>query len=111
MLPHFREIIGKGHASKRIYPNTLHIDRKSETATRHNYMYLKSPKGSKRISSSLMRDMVIAFRMTAKLFSFREEIPNRWIITRNGTTKLSLFPDLSYTYRFITWSQRLLIHL
>ena len=45
-------------------------------------------------SSSLMRDVVIAFRMTAKVFSFRKETPNGWIIIRNGTTKLGLFPDL-----------------
>ena len=57
-------------------------------------MYLKSPKGSKRFSSSLARDVVIAFRMTAELFSFRKEVPNRWIIIRNGATKLGLFPDL-----------------
>ena len=48
-------------------------------------MYLKSPKGSK---------VVIALRMTAKLFSVRREVPNRWIIIRNGTTKIELFPDL-----------------
>ena len=55
-------------------------------------MYLKAPKVSKRFSSSLARDVVIAFRMTAKLFSFRKEVPNRWLI-RNGTTKLGLFLD------------------
>ena len=54
-------------------------------------MYLKAPQGSKRFSSSLARDVVIAFRMTAKLFSFRKEVPNRWLIIRNGTTKLGLF--------------------
>ena len=32
--------------------------------------------------------------MTGKLFSFRNEVPNGWIIIRNGTTKLGLFPDL-----------------
>ena len=37
---------------------------------------------------------MIAFRMTAKLFSFRNEVLNRWILIRNGTTKLGLFPDL-----------------
>ena len=57
-------------------------------------MYLKSPKGSKRYLSSLTRDVVIAFRMSAKLFSSRKEVPNRWIIIRSGTTKLGLFPDL-----------------
>ena len=57
-------------------------------------MYLKSPKESKRFSSSLTRDVVIAFTTTAKLFSFRKEVPNGWIIIRNGTTKLGLFPDL-----------------
>ena len=74
--------------------NTLHVDWKSETEIRYICMYLKSPKGSKRFSSSLTRDVVIAFRMTAKLFSFRKEVPNRWIIIRNGATKLGLFPDL-----------------
>ena len=57
-------------------------------------MYLESPKDSKPFSSHLTTDVVIAFRMTAKLFSFRKEVPNRWIIIRNGTTKLGLFPDL-----------------
>ena len=57
-------------------------------------MYLKSPTGSKRFSSSLARDVLIAFRMTAELFSFRKEVQNRWIIIRNGATKLGLFPDL-----------------
>ena len=71
----------------------MHVDWKSETAIRYNCMYLKSPKGSKRILSSLTRDVVIAFRMTAKLFSFKKDVPNRWIIMRNGTTKLGLFPD------------------
>ena len=39
---------------------------------------------------------MIAFRMTAKLFSFRKEfeVPNSLIIIRNLTTKLGLFPDL-----------------
>ena len=37
---------------------------------------------------------MIAFRMTAELFSFRKEVPNRWIIIRNGATKFGLFPDL-----------------
>ena len=37
---------------------------------------------------------MIAFRMTAKLFSVRKEVPNKWIIIRNGTTKLGLFLDL-----------------
>ena len=32
--------------------------------------------------------------MTTKLFSFREKIPNRWIIIRNGATKLGSFPNL-----------------
>ena len=57
-------------------------------------MYLKSPKGSRRFSSSLTRDVLIAFRMTAKLFSSRKEVSNKWIIIRNGTTKLCLFTDL-----------------
>ena len=57
-------------------------------------MYLKSPKGSKRFSSSLPRDVETAFRMPAKLFSFRKEVPNRWIIVRDGTTKNGLFPGL-----------------
>ena len=57
-------------------------------------MYLKSPKGSKRFSSSLRRDVEIAFRMTTKLFSFRKEVSNRWIIIRDGTTKNGLFPGL-----------------
>ena len=60
-------------------------------------MYLKSPKGSKRFSNSLTRDVVITFRMTAKLFSFRKEVPNSWIITRNRTTNLGLFPYLIYS--------------
>ena len=38
--------------------------------------------------------MLCAFRMTAKLFSFRKEVLNRWIIIRNGTTRLGLFSDL-----------------
>ena len=50
-------------------------------------MYLKSPKGSKRFSSSLTGDVVIAFRMTAKLFSLRKK-------SQNETTMLGLFPDL-----------------
>ena len=37
---------------------------------------------------------MIPFRMTAKLFSFAKKVPNRWIIIRDGTTKLDLFPDL-----------------
>ena len=41
--------------------------------------------------------VVIAFRMNTKLFSFRKEVPNRWIIIRNGATKLGLFPDLIST--------------
>ena len=41
-----------------------------------------------------MRDVVTAFRMPAKLFPFRKEVPNGWIIIRNGTRKLGLFPDL-----------------
>ena len=57
-------------------------------------MYLESPKDSKPFSSHLTTDVVIAFRMTAKLFYFRKEVPNRWIIIRNRTTKLGLFPDL-----------------
>ena len=72
----------------------MHIDRKSGTAIRYSCMDLKSPKGSKRFSSSLTRDVVMALRMTAKLFSFRKEVPNRWIILRNGTTKLGLYLDL-----------------
>ena len=32
--------------------------------------------------------------LTGKLFSFRKEVSNRWIIIRNGTTKPGLFPDL-----------------
>ena len=56
--------------------------------------YLKFSKGSKRFSSSLTRDVVIAFRTTAKLFPFRKEVPDEWIIIRNGTIKLGLFPDL-----------------
>ena len=92
---------GKHLYRKRIYPDshTLHVHRKSETAIRYMYncMYLKSPKCSKRFSSSLTRNIGIAFRMTVELFSFRKEVPNRWIITQNGTTKLGLFPDLIYT--------------
>ena len=58
-------------------------------------MYLKFPKSSKKFSSSLTRDVVIAFRMTAKLFSFRKEVPNGWIIIRNVTYhKACLFPDI-----------------
>ena len=72
----------------------MNVDWKSETAIRYNCMYLKSPKESKRFSSSLTRDVMIAFRMTAKLFSFRNEVLNRWILIRNGITKLGLFPDL-----------------
>ena len=56
-----------------------------------NCIYLKFPKSLKRFSSSIMRDVVIAFRMTAKLFSFRKEVPNGWIIIRNVTTKLAYF--------------------
>ena len=63
---------------------------KNETAIRYNSMYLKSPKGSKRFSSSLARDVVIAFTMTTELFFFRKEVPNRWIIIRNRATKLGL---------------------
>ena len=41
---------------------------------------------------------MIAFRMTAKLFSFRKEVPNRLIIIRwkqdHKGIKLGLFPDL-----------------
>ena len=66
--------------SKRIYPDTLHIDWKSETAISYNWtaisyncMYLKSPKDSKRFLSSLTRDILIAFRMTAKQFSFTKK--------------------------------------
>ena len=70
------------------------MDRKSETAFKYNCMCLKISKESKRFSSNLTTDLVIAFRMTAKLFSFRKEVPNRWIIIRNGTTRLGLFPDL-----------------
>ena len=50
-------------------------------------------KESKRFPSS-PTDVVITFRMTAKLFSFTKRVPNRWIVIRNGTTKLDLFPDL-----------------
>ena len=57
-------------------------------------MYLNFPEGSKRFSSSLTRDFGIAFSLTVKLFSFRKAVPNGWIIIRNGTTKLGLFPDL-----------------
>ena len=71
----------------------MNVDWKSATI-RYTCMYLKSPKESKRFSSSLTRDVVIAFTTTAKLFSFRKEVPNGWIIIRNGTTKLGLFPDL-----------------
>ena len=72
----------------------MHIDWKNETAIyRYNSLYFKSSKGSKRFSSSLARD-VIAFRMTAKLFSFRKGVPNRWIIIRNGATTRGLFPNL-----------------
>ena len=56
-------------------------------------MYLKS-KESKRFSSSLTTDVVITFRMTVKLFSFRKKVSNRWIVIGNGTTKLGLFPHL-----------------
>ena len=37
---------------------------------------------------------MIAFRMTAKSFSSRKGVPNKWIVIRNGTTKLCLFTDL-----------------
>ena len=57
-------------------------------------MYLKFPEGSKRFSSSVTRDVMIAFNMTVKLFSFGKAVPNGRIIIRNGTTKLGLFPDL-----------------
>ena len=62
---------------------TLHTDWKNETTIKYNCLYFKSPKGSKRFSSSLARD-VITFRMTAKLFSFRKGIPNRWITQIGG---------------------------
>ena len=75
--------------SKGIYLDTLHIDWKSGTAISCYCMYLKF-----RIRSKHERDVVIAFRMTGKLFSFRNKVPNGWIIIRNGTTKLGLFPDL-----------------
>ena len=81
MVLHFQEI------------DTLRINRKSETTIRYNCMYLKSPKESQRFSSNLTTDVVNALRMTAKLFSFRKEFPNKWIIIRNGTTKLGLFLD------------------
>ena len=56
-------------------------------------MYLKS-KEPKRFLSSLTTDVVITFRMTAKLFFFGKKVPNRWIVIRNRTTKLDLFPDI-----------------
>ena len=37
-----------------------------------------------------MRDDEIAFRLTVNLFFFR----NKWVIIRNGTPKLGLFPDI-----------------
>ena len=80
--------------SKGIYLDTLHIDWKSGTAISCYSMYLKFRKRSKQFSGSLTKDVVIAFRMTGKLFSFRNEVPNGWIIIRNGTTKFGLFPDL-----------------
>ena len=52
-------------------------------------MYLKFRKRTKH-----ERDVVIAFGMTGKLFSFRNKVPNGWIIIQNGTTKLGSFPDL-----------------
>ena len=68
------------------------MDRKSDTVIKYNCMYLKFSKESKRFSSNLTTDVVIAFRMTAKLFSFRKEVLNRWIIIRNGTTRLVWCP-------------------
>ena len=37
---------------------------------------------------------MIAFRVTDKLFFFRKDVPDRWVMIRNGITKLGLFPDL-----------------
>ena len=63
-------------------------------------------------SSSLTKDVVMAFRTTAKLFSFSKEVPNGWIIVRNSTTKLGLFLDfiraslLGATDLFITYHDK-----
>ena len=66
----------------------------SGTVISYNCVYLKFPGGSKRFSSSLARDVVIAFSLTVKLVSFRKAVPNGRIIIRNETTKLGLVPDL-----------------
>ena len=68
----------------------MHIDWKSGTVISYNCMYLKFPKISKRFSSSLTRRCDL-FRMTAKLFSFRKEVPNGWNIIRNVATELAYF--------------------
>ena len=57
-----------------IFRDTLHVGWKSGTAISNNCMYLKFPEGSKPFLSSLKRDVVILFRMTAKLFSSRKEM-------------------------------------
>ena len=60
------------------YPNDLHIDQCSETAccirqfTSYNSKF----------------PVVIAFRVTDKLLFFGKEVPDRWIMVRNRTTKL-----------------------
>ena len=46
----------------------MYIAWKSGTVISYNFMHLKFPKSSKRFSSSLTRDVVIAFRMTAVCF-------------------------------------------
>ena len=51
--------------------------------------------------------------MTAKPFSFRKKVLNRWIIIRNGTKKLGLFPDfvgaslLGATAKLFTYDDKL----
>jgi len=37
---------------------------------------------------SLYLPVVIAFRVTDKLFFFGKEVPDRWVMVQKGTTKL-----------------------
>ena len=84
------------HAKIQLLLSTLKMAKNSSGSScpqPFNCMHLKL-KESKRFSSSLMTDVVITFRMTAKLFFFGKKVRNRWIVIQNGTTKLDLFPDL-----------------
>jgi len=40
---------------------------------------------------------VVAFRVTDKLFFFRKEVPDRWVMVRNRTTKLVSLNKLHVT--------------